>query len=69
MSGLGQYAKFFAGLAGVLAQVIAANVVTGSALHYCQVALAALTALSVFIVPNAPAPPAPPAAPNAAPAP
>lgn len=48
-----KYNKFFAAAAGVLGQIVAANVVTGTALHYVQVALAAVTALSVFGLPNA----------------
>lgn len=44
--------KFIVAATGALGQVIAANVLTGSELHYAQVALAALTAAGVFFVPN-----------------
>lgn len=56
MEWITRYWKALPALAGVLAQLIAANVLTGSALHYAQVLLAALTALGVVVVPkNAPA--------------
>jgi hypothetical protein len=51
---IARYRKFAAALAGVVGQLIAANVLTGSSLHYAQVALAILTALGVVGVPNAP---------------
>jgi len=50
---IAQYRKFIAALAGVLAQIVAANVVTGTALHYVQVASAVVAALLVVAVPNA----------------
>jgi hypothetical protein len=54
---IAEYRKFLAALAGVLAQIIAANVVTGTALHWVQVASAVAAALLVYGVPNAaPAP-------------
>ncbi len=45
--------KFLLAATGVLGQVIAANVLTGSELHYAQVGLAVLTAAGVYFVPNA----------------
>lgn len=50
---LAQYRKFLAALAGVLAQIVAANVVSGTALHYTQVASALVAALLVVGIPNA----------------
>lgn len=53
--------KFLAALAGLLAQVIELGVLSGTALHYAQVASGALAAALVFLA----QPPAPKPAPTA----
>lgn len=53
---LAEYRKALVQLAHLAAQAVAYGMLTGSTLHYVQVALAVLGALGVFIVPNAPAP-------------
>lgn len=49
---LKRYSKALPAVVGLLGQVVAANVVQGTALHYCQVALAALTAIGVVFAPE-----------------
>ncbi len=47
-----KYRKFVAAAVGAVTQVIALNVLSGTALHDAQIALAALTALVVLLTPN-----------------
>lgn len=53
MSELVKYRKFIVALAGIVAQIINANVLTGAAAHYASIIGAGLTALLVVAVPNA----------------
>ncbi len=64
---LGEYRKGLVALVTLLGQVLALGVLSGSALHYAQLALAVLTAVGVVLVPNDPPRPAPPATPAPSP--
>lgn len=44
--------KFFAALVGILGQIVAANVLEGTALMYAQVILAIVAGAGVYAVPN-----------------
>lgn len=57
MAKLAQYWKALPAVAGVIAQLIALGLLTGSALHYAQIILSVLTAIGVVAAPkNAPKP-------------
>jgi pheromone shutdown protein TraB len=45
--------KFVVGVIGLVGQIVALNVLHGSAEHAANVVLAALTAVAVYLVPNA----------------
>lgn len=47
--------KALVAVVGVVAQLVAVGVLSGSALHWAQVVLAALAAAGVYAVPNKPA--------------
>jgi len=46
--------KALAAAAGLLAQIIAAGVFSGSAQAWAQIGLAAVTAIGVYLIPNIP---------------
>lgn len=60
--------KTLTALVGLVAQVVALGVLSGTALHWAQLVLAGATAVGVYVVPNgtkAPTPAAPPVVPPA----
>lgn len=56
LSKLAQARKALVAAAGVVAELVAAGVLSGSVEHYAQLALAVLAAVGVYAVPNKPAP-------------